>query len=53
MKSAQKILQKKWPFVTIDKALDAYRDKIMFPDKLEKANKVLKTAQIPPNKNTR
>lgn len=53
MKSAQKTLRKKWPLVTIDKALDEYREKIMFPEKLELANKVLKTAKLPPNKNSR
>lgn len=37
--------------MTIDPALNEYRDKIMFPEKLEQANKVLKTAKLPPNKN--
>jgi hypothetical protein len=51
MKTAQN-LQRKMVFVTIDQALNEYRDKIMFPEKLEQANKV-KTAKLPPNKNRR
>jgi len=53
MKTAQNRSKKKWPFVTIDPALNEYRDKIMFPEKLEQANNVLKTAKLPPNKNRR
>lgn len=53
MKKAQHFTQKKWSFVTIDPALNEYRDKIMFPEKLEQANKVLKSAKLPPNKNRR
>ncbi len=33
--------------VTIDPALNEYRDKITFPEKLEKANKVLQNGQDP------
>jgi hypothetical protein len=51
MKTAKKTVMKKWSFVTIDPALNEYRDKIMFPEKLELANKVLKTAKLPSNKN--
>ena len=53
MKTAQNFPKKKWSFVTIDPALNDYRDKVMFPEKLEQANKVLKTAKLPPNKNRR
>ena len=42
MKTAQNLPKKKWSFVTIDPALNDYRDKVMFPEKLEQANKVLK-----------
>jgi len=38
--------------VAIDPALDKYRSKIMFPEKLEKANKMLSTAKLPPNKHS-
>lgn len=50
MKTVQDFESKKVPFVTIDPALDEYRDKIMFPEKLAQANKMLKTAKLPPNK---
>ena len=53
MKTAQNLPKKKWSFVTIDPALNEYREKIMFPEKLEQANNVLKTAKLPPNKNRR
>ena len=53
MKTAQPLTTKKWPSVIIDPALNAYRDKIMFPEKLEHANKVLQAAKLPPNKNRR
>lgn len=50
MKTVEKLNNRKVPIVTIDPALDKYRDIIMFPEKLEKANKMLKTAKLPPNK---
>jgi hypothetical protein len=53
MKNGENISKKKWSFVTIDPSLNEYRDKVMFPEKLEQANKVLKTAKLPPNKNRR
>ena len=50
MKTIEELNKRKVPIVTIDPALDRYRDKIMFPEKLEKANKMLMTAKLPPNK---
>ena len=50
MKTIKDPNNRKVPIVAIDPALDKYRDKIMFPEKLEKANKMLKTAKLPPNK---
>lgn len=44
------IIDRKLPLVVIDKRLDKLRDKIMFPKKLEKANKMLLTAKLPKNK---
>lgn len=38
------------PLVAIDKSLDKLRGKIMFPEKLEKANRVLSTAKLPEKK---
>jgi hypothetical protein len=49
MKNKQN-LDDKIPFITIDKSLDKLRDKVMFPKKLEKANKMLLTARLPKNK---
>lgn len=51
MKNAQ-IIEGKIPFVAIDTSLDKLRGKIMFPKKLEKANKLLSTAKLPKNKHT-
>ncbi len=50
MKTIEELNNRKVPIVAIDPALDKYRDKVMFPEKLEKANKMLKTAKLPPNK---
>jgi hypothetical protein len=50
MKTVQELNNRKVPIVAIDPSLDKHRDKIMFPDKLEKANKMLKTAKLPPKK---
>lgn len=33
--------------VRIDKSLNQYEDKILFPDKLEKANEMLKNVGLP------
>jgi hypothetical protein len=43
----QELNKKKTPIVKIDKSLDKFRDKILFKDKLEIANKVLKTVGLP------
>ena len=51
MKTAQPPTAKKWPGVTIDPALNEYRDQILFPEKLEQANKTLRKVTLPPNKN--
>jgi hypothetical protein len=51
MKTTQPQITKKWPNVTIDPALNEYRDKTLFSEKLKQANKMLKTAKLPPNKN--
>lgn len=47
MKTVKDISNQNIPLVAIDKSLDKLRDKIMFPKKLEKANKVLSTAKLP------
>jgi hypothetical protein len=35
------------PVVLIDKSLDAYNDKVLFPEKLAKANEQLKQSGLP------
>ena len=50
MKNKDNISNKRIPLVAIDKSLDKYRNKVMFSEKLEKANKVLATAKLPPKK---
>lgn len=50
MKKAQELNNRKTPIVTIDPALNKYQGKILFPEKLEKTNKMLKTAKLPSKK---
>lgn len=50
MKEAQNIKTRKVPEVTIDPALDKYKDMNLFPEKLAKANEMLKTAKLPTKK---
>lgn len=38
---------KKNPIVLIDKSLDFFNDKVLFPKKLEKANEMLKKVGLP------
>ena len=47
MKTIAEINSRKTPIVRIDKSLDKYDDKILFPDKLEKANEMLKKIGLP------
>jgi hypothetical protein len=39
--------KKKAPVVKIDKSLDEYNDTVLFPDKLKKANDMLRTIGLP------
>ncbi len=43
---------KKKPIVLIDKSLDFFNDKVLFPEKLAKANEMLKKVGLPKIKNT-
>ena len=47
MKTVKKLNKSKVPIVSIDPALEQYRDKPIFPEKLAKANEMLKTAKLP------
>ncbi len=40
----------KTPIVKINKALDKLASKVLFPDKLEEANRILKTVGLPKTK---
>lgn len=50
MKTLKDVSKKNVPLVAIDKNLDKLRDKIMFPEKLQKANKALSNAKLPEKK---
>jgi hypothetical protein len=50
MKTTPKLIEQAAPTVTIDPALDVYRDQVLFPEKLAKANQMLKTAKLPVRK---
>ena len=47
MKVVTEIKKRKIPIVRIDSSLDNYDDKILFPDKLEKANEMLRKIGLP------
>jgi hypothetical protein len=50
MKANKKVLLKNLPLVAIDSKLDKLRDRVLFTEKLEKANRVLQTAKLPNKK---
>jgi len=50
MKKIEELNKSKVPVVRIDPSLDQYREKVLFPDKLAKANEMLKTAKLPKKK---
>jgi hypothetical protein len=43
---------KKKPIVLIDKSLDVFNDKVLFPKKLDKANDMLKHIGLPKMKHS-
>ncbi len=47
MKVINELKKRKIPIVKIDKALNKFDDKILFPEKLEKANAMLKKVGLP------
>jgi hypothetical protein len=47
MKILKEIKKRKIPIVTIDKSLNDYEGKVLFPEKLQKANDMLKKVGIP------
>ena len=50
MKTIKDIQNKKLHFAIIDPSLDQLKEQNLFPEKLAKANKMLKTAQLPTKK---
>jgi hypothetical protein len=50
MKTSNEVKTAKVPAVRIDSSLEQYRDKVLFPAKLAKANAMLKTAKLPVKK---
>ncbi len=46
----QELNKSKVPIVRIDKSLDKYKDKILFPEKLAKANEMLRKVGLPQKK---
>lgn len=50
MRTVQELNSSKVPIVRIDPSLEQYRDKVLFPEKLAKANELLKTAKLPRKK---
>ena len=47
MKSILELNEKKIPVVPIDKSLNKYKDIVLFPDKLAKANEMLRNVGLP------
>ncbi len=47
MKIITEIKKRKIPIVRIDQSLNKYDDIVLFPDKLEKANEMLRTVGLP------
>lgn len=43
----EELKKRKAPIVVIDPTMEKDKDKIYFPEKLEKANEMLKTAKLP------
>jgi hypothetical protein len=47
MKKIEELNKSKLPIVKIDKGLDKYKDTILFPEKVKKANEALKKIGLP------
>jgi hypothetical protein len=47
MKETQKLNKMKAPIVVIDESLNKYNDVVLFPEKLERANEILKKTGHP------
>lgn len=47
MKTIEELNQSKIPIIPIDKRLERHRGKVLFPEKLAKANEILAKAPLP------
>lgn len=47
MKITTELKKRKIPIVKVDQSLNKYDDVVLFPDKLEKANEVLRKIGLP------
>jgi len=47
MNTVAELTRRKVPIVRVDEALNMYDDRILFPDKLEKANEMLRKIGLP------
>ncbi len=47
MTTIEKLNQSKVPIIAFDKKLEQFRDKILFPEKLEKAKEILAKVGLP------
>jgi hypothetical protein len=47
MKKIDQLNNSKVPVIVFDKKLERFRDKILFPEKLAKANEILKKVGLP------
>lgn len=47
MKITEELKKRKIPIVKIDKSLNKFDDKVLFPEKLNKANEMLKKTGLP------
>ncbi len=47
MKITDEIKERKVPIVKIDKSLNKYKNVVLFPEKLKKANEMLRTVGLP------
>lgn len=43
----QQLNKSKLPIIPIDKSLEKYRGKVLFPEKLERANEILAKSKLP------
>lgn len=53
MTTIEELNKRKVPVVSIDESLDKYNDIVLFPEKVAKANEMLRTIGLPKDKSKR